>query len=269
MKPINNKNSFSSTTITTTVSKHDLQQRSHLKSSTSNNNLNNTFNSDNSRLDSSTIQIDSINNNNTSPAETVVNKDARNLDSSDDSQIQKKKSIKRNTSLINFKSLDFHIKSIYSGLRNKSQPETPRSTTTNSSSSSTRKPPYLKVEAVDKDESENLLLTYPQSPYQHRGSFDKSCSQLLNITQYEMSRSQASSPYLCPSPGNIRRSSTSDIMCKKSSSANDSRRPSTSDLLRKARERKGSESGRLGRSVSQGGLPRGGYRGGRRTSMAY
>jgi len=57
-------------------------------------------------------------------------------------------------------------------------------------------------------------------------------------------------------------------------SAQDSRRPSTSDLLRKARERKGSEA-RMGRSVSHSGLTRGGPGGGggglggRRTSMAF
>lgn len=54
------------------------------------------------------------------------------------------------------------------------------------------------------------------------------------------------------------------------------RRPSTSDLLRRARERKGGHPGatdagpgKMGRSVSQGGLPRGGRGGGRRTSIAF
>uniref|UniRef100_W8AWC6 Uncharacterized protein n=3 Tax=Ceratitis capitata TaxID=7213 RepID=W8AWC6_CERCA len=154
-------------------------------------------------------------------------------------------------------------------------------------------PPYLKIESVDAEEAENLLLDYPQSPYSSRRNSshedeNRSSSQLLHINRYDMcSRSQASSPspyYLSPyaiDSGNMRRSSTSDIMsCKRSgtSSASDSRRPSTSDLLRKARERRGSEA-RMGRSVSHSGLPRGGPRlggsggggggGGRRTSMAF
>lgn len=292
MKPINNRHSFSNTTITTTVSKHDSlqqqlqpqQQRSLIKSPNSNssNLINTNFNANNSRLDSSTIQIDSINNNNASavanaaaPAAAPVEKDQREEEAKDQSQSRsKKKSIKRNTSLMNFKPFDFHLKSIYSGLRRKSQSEIPRSnaTSTTGGSTSTRKLPYLRVETVDTDESQNpLLVTYPQSPYQQRGSFDKSTSQLLNISHYDMSRSQASSPFLSPGSGNIRRSSTSDIVCKKSSgtSSTDSRRPSTSDLLRRARERKDSDGGRLGRSISQGGLPRGGCRGGRRTSMAF
>ncbi|CAD7087411.1 unnamed protein product [Hermetia illucens] len=214
------------------------------------------------KFNSSTIQIDSINNNNASavanaaaPAAAPVEKDQREEEAKDQSQSRsKKKSIKR--------------------LRRKSQSEIPRSnaTSTTGGSTSTRKLPYLRVETVDTDESQNpLLVTYPQSPYQQRGSFDKSTSQLLNISHYDMSRSQASSPFLSPGSGNIRRSSTSDIVCKKSSgtSSTDSRRPSTSDLLRRARERKDSDGGRLGRSISQGGLPRGGCRGGRRTSMAF
>lgn len=151
-------------------------------------------------------------------------------------------------------------------------------------------------------------VDYPQSPYSTRRNSsnddNRSSSHLIHLTgdggdhhhllqptphRYEMSRSQASSPspyYLSPyafasSSQNIRRSSTSDIMSgskrSASSSASNSRRPSTSDLLRKARERRGSET-RMGRSVSHGGLPRGGgggaFRvgpgvGGRRTSIAF
>lgn len=144
--------------------------------------------------------------------------------------------------------------------------------TASSSKTSIARPPYLRVETVDVDETENLL-TFPQSPYaQHRGSFDKSGYQYLQ-TQPDYSRSQASSPspFLSIStPPNIRRSSTSDIMDKNhpgTGSQPDSRRPSTSDLLRRARERKGSEGAKMGRSISQGGMPRG--RAGRRTSMAF
>ncbi|GAB0089718.1 hypothetical protein DMENIID0001_043110 [Sergentomyia squamirostris] len=144
------------------------------------------------------------------------------------------------------------------------------SSTAPSSGSSIRRTPYLKIEAVDKDEAESLL-TYCQSPgmsRSQRSSVDKSPGFLLTHSD-QQSQSQSSSPYLSISPSHIRRSSTSDIMDKKSP-ASDSRRPSTSSLLRKARERKGSECGaRMGRSISHGGLTRGGKRGGRRTSMAF
>lgn len=188
---------------------------------------------------------------------------------------EKSKSIKRNTSLISFKSLDFNLKTIYSSMKNKHGRDSntgSKSGTASSSKTSITKPPYLRVETVDIDETENLL-TFPQSPYaQHRGSFDKSGYQYLN-PQPDYSRSQTSSPspFLSIStPPNIRRSSTSDIMDKNhpsSQSQTDSRRPSTSDLLRRARERKGSEGAKMGRSISQGGMPRG--RAGRRTSMAF
>lgn len=153
-------------------------------------------------------------------------------------------------------------------------------------SNNARKAPYVRVETVDRDETENLL-TFPQSPYQHRGSFDRASTTTTTTTIYQQSqyltaqenyiRSQTNSPYLSVNTtGNIRRSSTSDIIDKNKLSVilpvsggsgdNNSRRPSTSDLLRKARER----SSCIGRSVSQGGLPRGGARTtGRRTSMAF
>lgn len=128
---------------------------------------------------------------------------------------------------------------------------------------------------------------------------------LLQYLEY-MPRSVSPSPYLSISPS-PRRSSTSDILNKKpsSSTANVStadsaskksmqsnsgggsntaliadqnllnvqaakeRRPSTSELLRKARERKGSE-GKLGRSVSSGSsLARSGGNRNRRLSMAF
>lgn len=192
--------------------------------------------------------------------------------------VEEKKPIKRNTSLISFKSLDLSLKTIYSSIKSKHGRDSStgsKNGTASSSKTSITKPPYLRVETVDIDETETLL-TFPQSPYaQHRGSFDKSGYQYLN-TQPDYSRSQTSSPSPSPflsisTPPNIRRSSTSDIMDKKdpnSGSQTDSRRPSTSDLLRRARERKGSEGAKMGRSISQGGMPRGG-RAGRRTSMAF
>lgn len=175
-------------------------------------------------------------------------------------QQQTKKSVKRNFSIISFKSLDFNFKSICSSMKGKHGKDTNssgsgKSTTVPTASSSktsittTTKAPYLKVETVDQDvEEEHLLISFPQSPYSHRGSFDKTQSQHLTTIPSDYSRSQTSSPFLSIStPPNIRRSSTSDIIDKKPampSTANtpsESRRPSTSSLLRKARERKGSD----------------------------
>lgn len=129
-----------------------------------------------------------------------------------------------------------------------------------------------------------------------------STSALLQYQEY-VPRSASPSPYLSISVS-PRRSSTSDILNKKtpgggsvadsgskkssqllhsnsgsgttlatdpsllSPAAVKDRRPSTSEMLRKARERKGSE-GKLGRSMSSGGgLARGGSRN-RRLSMAF
>lgn len=198
-------------------------------------------------------------------------------------QTNKQKSIRRNSSLISFKSLDFSLKNIYSSMKGKhnnnketasgSKPDTASSSKT---SLATTRTPYLKVETVDKDSDENLI-PFPQSPYSPRNSIDNN-AQYLTAGQPDYSRSTntSPSPYLCINqPPNIRRSSTSDIIDKKPVPTAENRRPSTSDLLRRARERKGSESkgntfvsNRMGRSVSQGGLPRGG-RAGRRTSMAF
>lgn len=197
--------------------------------------------------------------------------------------------IRRNSSLMNFKSLDISLKSIYASLKggNKGDKEKTSKTdvtvaaaaandSNNTSTASIRKAPFLKIDTVDQDESQTLLI-YPQSPggsAQHRRSFDTNSSAFLSTHQYtEFSQSRASSPYLCVSAQNIRRSSTSDIIGNKrggsgSHSAAESRRPSTSDLLRRARERKGSE-GRLGRSISHGCVNRGGGMRNRRTSMAY
>lgn len=191
--------------------------------------------------------------------------------------------IRRNSSLISFKSLDMSLKSIYlsfKGHKNNSDKCRNDSLSTQKSNCILRAP-YLKVETVENDESQKLLLTYAQSP-QHRRSFDTSSSQYLSTqTNYqELTQSpHSSSPYLSVSTGNIRRSSTSDIIgsnsCSRKGSTHqsscgsvlDSRKPSTSDMLRKARERKGSE-GKIGRSMSHGGISRGGMRN-RRTSMAY
>lgn len=130
-----------------------------------------------------------------------------------------------------------------------------------------------------------------------------STSALLQYQEY-VPRSASPSPYLSISIS-PRRSSTSDILNKKTptgsvadntskkssqvlsnndsgttlaaadpnllaaaSTASKDRRPSTSELLRKARERKGSE-GKLGRSISSGGsLARSSNRN-RRLSMAF
>lgn len=171
-----------------------------------------------------------------------------------------KRTVKRNFSILSFKSLDFNLKSICSSMKGKHGKDTNssgsgKSTTVPTASSSktsittTTRAPYLKVETVDNDvDEEHLLISFPQSPYSHRGSFDKTQSQHLSTIPSDYSRSQASSPFLSiTTPPNIRRSSTSDIIDKKPAmpstnvTPNESRRPSSSSMLRKARERKGSE----------------------------
>lgn len=228
---------------------------------------------------------------NQGPVLKVANETVGSQPTPTSSQPNAKKSIKRNSSIISFKSLDFNLKSFCSSIKNKHG----KDSNSNSGSSGTHKsattsfpktgvgnkPPYVKVETVDKDGDEDHLISFPHSPYSsHRSSLDKSQQYLQ--TQPEYSRSQCNSPFLSiTTPPNIRRSSTSDIIDKKPSmtsvATNENRRPSTSELLRRARERKGSESkgstgmlsgGRMGRSTSHGGLPRGG-RAGRRTSMAF
>lgn len=315
----NNNKFLKSTTNTTTKTRLDISSGSSskdsmrfniIKSSNSNNNLNSNTNN---LLLNNTISSNASTTNNNARLDSLtgINRNARQLDCSksidsieehqrnagpaaaaivgvaDDGD--QKKPIKRNTSLISFKSLDFNLKTIYSSMKGKHsgkdgsgsgggsgaiKSKDSGSGTASSSKTSIAKTPYVRVETVDKDETENLL-TFPQSPYAHRGSFDKTNSQYLSTTanQPDYSRSQTSSPFLCISMSpNLRRSSTSDIIDKKPNVvANvESRRPSTSDLLRRARERKGSESGgnKMGRSVSQGGLTRGG-RTGRRTSIAF
>lgn len=278
-----------------------------IKNSTSNNNLNSNTNN----LLSTIYSSNASNNNMRLDSSTSINKNARQFDCNksidsidetggrDDGSgcgndggggADAKKAIKRNTSLISFKSLDFNLKTIYSSMKGKHGGGGNKDSngsncgknkesgggsggTASSSKTSITKTPYVRVETVDQDETENLL-TFPQSPYAHRGSFDKTNSHYLStVQQSDYSRSQTSSPFLCinTSP-NLRRSSTSDIIDKKPivSPNVESRRPSTSDLLRRARERKGGEpsSNKIGRSVSQGGLQRGG-RAGRRTSIAF
>lgn len=231
--------------------------------------------------------------------------------SSTDDALVDAKPIKRNNSLISFKSLDFNFKTIYSNIKQKHKDQQQGRTnstgsaggstvgskndTTSSSKTSISRTPYVRVETVDRDESqENLLINYLHSPFMNRGSFDKSStsgSQFLSATgcnlypDYRSSESHGTTPssfLTISSPPNVRRSSTSDICDTKKTlttsvsqptsnpTSEASRRPSTSDLLRRARERKGNPeaASKIGRSVSHGGMPRGG-RGGRRTSMAF
>lgn len=167
--------------------------------------------------------------------------------------------------------------------------------------------PSVRIDDVDLDDTK-MLLNYPQSPQRYGSSSasvtpavtptTSSTTALLQYQEY-VPRSASPSPYLSidVSP---RRSSTSDILNKKTptgsageaskkssqnlpgsgsgnveadpnlltASCSKERRPSTSELLRKARERKGSE-GKLGRSISSGGsLARSSNRN-RRLSMAF
>lgn len=168
--------------------------------------------------------------------------------------------------------------------------------------------PALKIDNVDIDETRMLLvypqspMRYPSST-SGTPAVTPTTSSTTPLLQYHeyTPRSSTGSPYLSISHSPVRRSSTSDILSKKPStpdiaqnsskkssqglnssgsgsalvvdtnhlSANSaSRRPSTSEMLRKARERKGSE-GKIGRSFSSGSsLSRGANRN-RRLSMAF
>jgi hypothetical protein len=228
--------------------------------------------------------------------------------------------IKRNSSLISLKSINQNLKAMLKITRND----------TSSSSDAevgeatklvNKKPtvnpqiaPSLRIDDVDIDDTRMLLQNYPQSPQRYPSSSSasvtpavtpttSSTSALLQYQEY-VPRSASPSPYLSISVS-PRRSSTSDILNKKTPTGsagensspkkssqnlqstsgsgtglaaadanllapanNKDRRPSTSELLRKARERKGSE-GKLGRSISSGGsLARSGNRN-RRLSMAF
>lgn len=181
----------------------------------------------------------------------------------------------------------------------------------------TRLPPYLKIKSPSNEEAENLLIDYSQSPYSTRRNSNvhedhQSCIQLIvqqhdekerHLNQQQGGTTATTRPVshsptstssgvflLLPSLSTcdqlkgrrtMRRSSTSDIMMNEKEKR--THRPSTSELLRKARERQMGQNvglNRMGRSVSHTGLPRGGvcagfgYRpdtmiGGRRTSMAF
>ncbi|CRL04398.1 CLUMA_CG017484, isoform A [Clunio marinus] len=168
--------------------------------------------------------------------------------------------------------------------------------------------PCVRIDDVDSDDTK-MLLNYRQSPQRYPSTSSicvtpaitpttSSTTELLQYQEY-VPRSASPSPYLSISIS-PRRSSTSDILNKKIPTANPNelspkksnqnvqsvhgsgttltvdptvlnkeRRPSTSELLRKARERKGSE-GKLGRSISSGGsLARCGGNRNRRLSMAF
>lgn len=169
--------------------------------------------------------------------------------------------------------------------------------------------PSLRIDDVDIDETKILLnypqspQRYPSSSASATPAVTPTTSTtpLLQYHEY-VPRSVSPSPYLDISPS-PRRSSTSDILNKKPSTSSvnvadasskksirsnsgsgsalivdphlltvtapKERRPSTSELLRKARERKGSE-GKLGRSISSGSsLARNGGNRNRRLSMAF
>ncbi|KAH8238632.1 hypothetical protein KR032_011921 [Drosophila birchii] len=231
------------------------------------------------------LQFDTLNNNNHSNGSSEQPKNGA-------TDTQKRRS------LLNFKSLDFHLKSFYSGLRSHSSTGAGAGASQPNSSAPAvdqvqRRTPYLRVESVD-PEGESALRRI--------GGGDGSDGIALSghspsfLSPYSGAGGGGAVSLQLPSAdaATIRRSSTSDIVnCKKGAgggagtgpggvgagaggggSAQDSRRPSTSDLLRRARERKGSEA-RMGRSVSHSGLTRGGAfgggggLGGRRTSMAF
>lgn len=220
-----------------------------------------------------------------------------------------KMKIKRNSSMISLKSINQNLKAMLKISRNDSSDAEAGEAT-----KLVKKPinppiaPSVRIDDVDIDDTK-MLLNYPQSPQRYPSSSSASVTPAVTPTtssttallQYQeyVPRSASPSPYLSidVSP---RRSSTSDILNKKTptgsagetpkkssqnlhgsgsgnveadpnlltASCSKERRPSTSELLRKARERKGSE-GKLGRSISSGGsLARSSNRN-RRLSMAF
>lgn len=263
----NNSNNNCSTSIAATTNKK--YSNSANKFAISNSSIAQNIDSSSKSVSKSSLRLDIVSKTSDAlelvPDSTVATDDGHNDNNKGGDSVSSprnaKKSVKRNFSIISFKSLDFNLKSFCSSMKGKHSKDTNsngsgKSTAVGTTSSSktsittTTKAPYLRVEVVDQDaDEEHLLISFPQSPYSHRGSFDKTQSQHLTTVQSDFSRSQASSPFLSIStPPNIRRSSTSDIIDKKPSlpsvtaTPNESRRPSTSDLLRRARERKGSES---------------------------
>lgn len=228
--------------------------------------------------------------------------------------------IKRNSSLISLKSINQNLKAMLKITRNDTSSSSDAEV--GEATKLVKKPhsnppmaPCLRIDDVDIDDTKMLLQNYPQSPQRYPSSSSASATPAVTPTtssttallQYQeyVPRSASPSPYLSISVS-PRRSSTSDILNKKTPSgsatetpskkssqnlqsnsgsgtalaaaaaadpnllnaASKDRRPSTSELLRKARERKGSE-GKLGRSISSGGsLARSGNRN-RRLSMAF
>lgn len=300
---ISSKTSLSSNTMTTTISKHEVQQHQQQHQQQLQQVIATTATT---RTETQpNAAIDTLNNNN-------------DIDDGAGSVAATGLKGQKRRSLLNFKSFDFHIKSLYSGLRTPGNALAETPPQTNAAAAGSRAslggttttvaaaaagaarptPPHLRIEAVDtepeREEGSNLLLDYGQSPYTPRRN---SSTQLLSINRYS-SACATLSPYLLSpymqvpgggaaggssatvgdsSGGSIRRSSTSDIVARRGSTASgaNSRRPSTSDLLRRARERRGSEA-RMGRSVSHSAMGRSGAgggggscMGGRRTSMAF
>ncbi|KAH8291637.1 hypothetical protein KR018_007859 [Drosophila ironensis] len=240
------------------------------------------------------LQIDNLNNNNSNGHHSSGSNNNGSPDqhhhqhqphphppqSQSQSQSQSQDEPQKRRSLLNFKSLDFHLKSLYTGLRSSgnssNQPANSSAPAVDQSQShGQRRMPYLRVESVDPEAGE--------APERRPGTGPMPSHSPTFLSPYSGPAEGAGGLQL-PSAdaATIRRSSTSDIVsCKRGGAAgggqgqgHDSRRPSTSDLLRRARERKGSEA-RMGRSVSHSGLTRGGAfgggggLGGRRTSMAF
>ncbi len=228
-----------------------------------------------------------------------------NDDSSTSIDEKAKGKIKRNSSLISLKSINQNLKAILKISRNEPNASGDVEAAEGNKKKQTNPPvisaPSLRIDDVDIDETK-ILLNYPQSPQRYPSSASvtptTTSSPLLQYHEYVPRSVSPSYLSISPSP---RRSSTSDILNKKPSSATISvvdstskksirsnsgsgsaliadhhlavvqkeRRPSTSELLRKARERKGSE-GKLGRSISSGNsLSRSGGNRNRRLSMAF
>lgn len=161
--------------------------------------------------------------------------------------------MKRNSSLINFK-LDFSFKSL---INRSSSSTSSKSNAAEDKDHISNKPdntknaggwdtPYVKIDTIYGDredqDSQRSTMTLGNNSRQSQGS-------LLASHQSPSKAGGSLSPYLSISSSpNLRRSSTSDIIKPEGNAApvtpgsvqpaTENRRPSTSSLLRKARERK-------------------------------
>jgi len=160
LKVISSKTSLSSNTMTTTISKQEQQQ--HLQQQQQQQQYvqlqqQALLTSDSVAVPiAADLQFDTLNNNN-----------QNNNTGSPDQALPSNDEPQKRRSLLNFKSLDFHLKSLYSGLRSHSGTGTPPSQPNSSIPAvdlTQRRMPYLRVESVDPEEPRGSVIHPGHSP---------------------------------------------------------------------------------------------------------